>query len=244
MDLNLPWPWNLNAPGRILRSITAGMLVLAAGPAPAESIEAITFATFPGKIYLPVPEVGKELKWRFRQDRQNVTLNRKTLDPAGLRWLPDGTPLVSADELKHAGAAVETNAQGHTRILAGRGDFTIATGRKRVRVSLARQQLSAWQGSRLVMSSRISSGRHGSTPAGDFTAGPYKARMHYSSLYQNAPMPWSVQIHRNVFIHGFTSVPPYPASHGCIRLPLTGGNPARFFYQWIDCGTPVKVTRQ
>jgi lipoprotein-anchoring transpeptidase ErfK/SrfK len=38
-------------------------------------------------------------------------------------------------------------------------------------------------------------------------------------------------------------VPDYPASHGCIRLPLDGGNPARFFYEWIDRGTPVKVTR-
>ena len=48
---------------------------------------------------------------------------------------------------------------------------------------------------------------------------------------------------RHVFVHGFTSVPYYPASHGCIRLPLTGGNPAKFFYEWTDTGTPVKVTR-
>lgn len=95
----------------------------------------------------------------------------------------------------------------------------------------------------MVLSSRISSGRRGSTPSGSFTAGPYKARMHYSSLYQNAPMPCSVQIHRHVFIDGFTSVTDYPASHGCIRLPLTDGNPAKFFYDWTDVGTPVRVSR-
>lgn len=67
--------------------------------------------------------------------------------------------------------------------------------------------------------------------------------MHYSSLYHNAPMPWSVQIYGHVFIHGFTSVPNYPASHGCIRLPLNEGNPARFFYEWIDNGSPVSVVR-
>jgi lipoprotein-anchoring transpeptidase ErfK/SrfK len=94
-----------------------------------------------------------------------------------------------------------------------------------------------------VLQSRISSGRRDSTPAGEFKAGPYKARMHYSTRYHNAPMPWSVQIRGHVFIHGFTSVPDYPASHGCIRLPLDGGNPARFFYEWIDHGTPVKVAR-
>jgi lipoprotein-anchoring transpeptidase ErfK/SrfK len=67
--------------------------------------------------------------------------------------------------------------------------------------------------------------------------------MHRSSRYHNAPMPWSVQVRGHVFIHGFTSVPRYPASHGCIRLPLDEGNPAKFFYEWIEPGTPVKVTR-
>ena len=94
----------------------------------------------------------------------------------------------------------------------------------------------------MVLPSRISSGRRGRIPSGSFTAGPYKARMHYSSRYQNAPMPWSVQIHRHVFIH-FTSVPDYPASYDCIGLPLTDGNPARFFYDWTDVGTPVRVSR-
>nr|NIP95410.1 L,D-transpeptidase family protein [Akkermansiaceae bacterium] len=87
-------------------------------------------------------------------------------------------------------------------------------------------------------------GRRGSTPTGSFRAGPYKARRHYSSRYDNAPMPWSVQVTGHIFIHGFTSVPRYPASHGCIRLPLDGGNPARFFYEWIDKGTPIRVIRK
>jgi hypothetical protein len=50
-----------------------------------------------------------------------------------------------------------------------------------------------------------------------------------------------VQVNGHVFIHGFTSVPGYPASHGCVRVPLTGGNPARFFYEWVDAGTPVEI---
>jgi lipoprotein-anchoring transpeptidase ErfK/SrfK len=54
-------------------------------------------------------------------------------------------------------------------------------------------------------------------------------------------MPWSVQINGHIFIHGFSSVPAYPASHGCIRVPLTGPNPARCFYEWIHRGTPVAV---
>jgi lipoprotein-anchoring transpeptidase ErfK/SrfK len=40
-------------------------------------------------------------------------------------------------------------------------------------------------------------------------------------------------------------VPKYPASHGCIRLPyLTDENPARFFYEWIDKGTPITIIKK
>ena len=50
---------------------------------------------------------------------------------------------------------------------------------------------------------------------------------------------WAEEIRAN----GFTSVPDSPASHGCIRMPLTGGNPARFFYEWVHRGTPVSIRR-
>src|SRR5437762_4343234 len=113
---------------------------------------------------------------------------------------------------------------------------------KRVEVDLANQRLRAYQGARLVLDSSISTGREGKkTPAGGFKAGPVKSRMHRSRLYHNAPMPWSVQVHENIFIHGFRKVPRRPASHGCIRLPLTGPNPAKWFYNWIDLGTPISI---
>ena len=131
-----------------------------------------------------------------------------------------------------------------TTILHGPHEFTLIARLKEVEINLENQQLRAWQGNRLVLQSRVSSGRHNSTPSGVFTAGPFRARMHYSSRYNNAPMPWSVQINGHIFIHGFASVPNYPASHGCIRLPLDEGNPAKFFYEWIDNGTPVRVVRR
>jgi lipoprotein-anchoring transpeptidase ErfK/SrfK len=57
-------------------------------------------------------------------------------------------------------------------------------------------------------------------------------------------MPWSVQITGNIFVHGFTSVPRAPASHGCIRLPLDEGNPAKLFFDWVDRGTPVHIRKR
>ena len=90
----------------------------------------------------------------------------------------------------------------------------------------------------------VSTARAGKrTPRGMFIP-LFMKRMHYSSLYNNAPMPWSVQFNGHVFIHGFTSVPNYPASHGCIRVPLNEGNPAKFFYEWVLNGTPIKVTQE
>lgn len=114
---------------------------------------------------------------------------------------------------------------------------------KRVEIDLTKQQLRAYEGNRVVLRTHISSGRTGNTPTGNFRAGPYKSEKHFSSLYQNAPMPWSVQITGHYFIHGYTDVPRYPASKGCVRVPLTGRNPAKRLYKWIDVGTPIRIYR-
>jgi len=111
-------------------------------------------------------------------------------------------------------------------------------GPKRVVIDKSRQVLRAYEGNRVVLETHISTGRRGrETPSGHFRARS-KSLMHYSRRYNNAPMPYSVQIAGNYFIHGFSSVPNYPASHGCIRVPI---GTAREFYNWVDHGTPVSI---
>jgi lipoprotein-anchoring transpeptidase ErfK/SrfK len=113
---------------------------------------------------------------------------------------------------------------------------------KHVVVDKTTQTLTAYDGETVFLQSHVSTGRMGRrTPSGNFILGE-KHRMHRSRLYHNAPMPWSVQINGNVFIHGFTSVPDHPASHGCIRMPLTGDNPAKRFFDWVETGTPIVIT--
>ncbi|MGB0154944.1 MAG: L,D-transpeptidase [Verrucomicrobiales bacterium] len=112
---------------------------------------------------------------------------------------------------------------------------------KRVEINLTDQKLRAYEGKRLVMQTKISSGKNRGTPTGNFRAGPYKNEMHYSSLYENAPMPWSTQVSGHIFIHGYSIVPSYPASHGCIRVPISGRNPAKRLYKWLDVGTPIRI---
>jgi lipoprotein-anchoring transpeptidase ErfK/SrfK len=116
------------------------------------------------------------------------------------------------------------------------------TNGKRVVIDKTEQVLRAYEWDRLVIESRVSTGKQGKrTPNGIFHAGE-KLRMHRSRLYHNAPMPFSVQISGNYFIHGFSSVPRRPASHGCIRLPLENGNPAKQFFDWVEPGTPIEIT--
>lgn len=208
-------------------------------------IDGISFAGDPHTIFAPIQEVAGELGWQAQVDPKSgqITLNNHLLDAAHLRRLPGGTPLAPLDELQRAGATIVWSDDGMEVLLAAdHKKVAIRFSDKHVEVELSKQSLRAYQGARLVLASPISSGREGKkTPAGEFRAGPLKSPMHRSRLYHNAPMPWSVQVHENIFIHGFRKVPLHPASHGCIRLPLTAANPAKWFYDWIDVGTPISI---
>lgn len=208
-------------------------------------LDAITFACEPGTLYVPMDAALRALRWKAQRDDAGKCVSiHGTRLPTPARELLDGTELVALSALESAGAsAYHDGTAAIVTVRAGGRGFALSPGPKHVEVSLREQKLRAWEGSRLVLETRISSGKHGSTPAGEFRAGPFRARMHYSTRYHHAPMPWSVQIHGHIFIHGFTQVPSFPASHGCIRLPLDGRNPAKFFYEWVDDGCPVRVVR-
>jgi lipoprotein-anchoring transpeptidase ErfK/SrfK len=224
------------------------LLLLAGGisaGAQTTPLEGISFAEGDDALYLPLREVGESLDWPVRWDAAANTpyLNERPVPPESTKRLLDGTLLMAIGDLENWGKAVAWDEERQVATILHEGrEIQVRSGPKRVLVDRAKQQLYAWQGERLVLQTNVSTGRRGhATPTGTFKAGPYKARMHRSSLYEDAPMPWSVQVNGNVFIHGFTSVPRRPASHGCIRMPMTGGNPARWFYQWIDRGVPIVI---
>ena len=64
----------------------------------------------------------------------------------------------------------------------------------------------------------VSTGVHG-TPSGTFRPQSL-SRDHRSSMFNNAPMPYSIFYDGNFAIHGTTQVSRLggPASHGCVRL--------------------------
>ena len=63
-------------------------------------------------------------------------------------------------------------------------------------------------------------------------------------VYRRSPgtnshgMVHSAYFIRGYAVHGYASVPAYPASHGCLRVPIPN---ARSIYDWLTMGTRVDV---
>jgi hypothetical protein len=102
--------------------------------------------------------------------------------------------------------------------------LTISAAQAKARVEavidLTRQRMTVYVDGRYYDTWKVSTGRAGYyTPRGTFR--PYLLkRMHYSSKYDNAPMPYSVFFRGGYAIHGTDAVSRLgrPASHGCVRL--------------------------
>ncbi|MGV3618915.1 MAG: L,D-transpeptidase family protein [Fimbriimonas sp.] len=219
---------------------SAFVIVLAplvwADPTP---VPGISFGGEPGVLYVPIRRAGEALGMSVGFADGSVTIGGESLDE--VRSLPDGTRVAPIRQLSKLGARVVWDSETASALVArDEAEIRVRRGAKRVVIDKSKQELRALQGELVVLRSSVSTGRQGyRTPNGTFTAGPYKAQMHYSSLYNGAPMPYSVQIEGDIFVHGYSSVPDIPASHGCIRLPLDGS--ARFFYEWVEVGTPVTI---
>ena len=86
-------------------------------------------------------------------------------------------------------------------------------------VSLDEQRAYVYRNGIAIGVSTISSGKPGKdTPTGVFTI-LQKNKDHKSNLYNNAPMPYMQRLTWDgIALHGGT-LPGYPASHGCVRLP-------------------------
>jgi hypothetical protein len=227
--------------------LTSLILPLIATAAPAQKLatfDGVTFAnTGPSKIYFPIRELSKHLGWTLTGSVKALKLNGHSVPGSTLRSLPDGTRLVDLDWLKKAGAIVNHPGSALVTVKDAKhtgNAFYVRRGVKRVFINKKEQMLIAYQGQRTVLRTNVSTGRRGKeTPLGLFKA-TYKEKMHKSKLYHMVPMPWSVHVVGNVFVHGFKSTPAN-ASSGCIRVPLSGSNPAEWFYYWTEIGTPISI---
>jgi hypothetical protein len=93
------------------------------------------------------------------------------------------------------------------------------TGPVVVLVSVPQQVLHVYRNGILVGRSSVSTGAKGhGTPAGVFTI-LQKRKRHYSSTYNNAPMPHMQRLTWTGIAMHSGNLPGYPASHGCVRMP-------------------------
>ena len=95
-----------------------------------------------------------------------------------------------------------------------------AEGDTKVVVDLQTQMAYVYRADKLVGASTISTAKRGMvTPLG-FWSVLEKRRFYRSKKYENAPMPFMQRIDGyGIAFHGGKN-PGYPASHGCIRLPM------------------------
>jgi hypothetical protein len=120
-------------------------------------------------------------------------------------------------------------------VLAGRGSFRVRYPRHghHVEADLSRQVLALIDGGEVRRIYHVSSGKP-STPTilGSF------------HVYRKSPGTNSHgMVHSSYFIggyaiHGYASVPPYAASHGCLRVPIPD---AWSIYTWVRMGDIVDV---
>ena len=105
-------------------------------------------------------------------------------------------------------------------------------------VSLPHQLVHVYRNGVGIGVSTCSTGARGhETPTGVFTI-LQKRKEHYSSTYNNAPMPNMQRLTwRGIALHA-GHLPGYPASHGCIRLPMKF---SELLFSVTQHGTPIII---
>jgi ankyrin repeat protein len=107
----------------------------------------------------------------------------------------------------------------------------------RVEISLAQQNMSVIKDGVTVFTTKCSTGREGFTTKPGRYVITDKDRDHRSTIYKCA-MPYFMRLNCRDFGMHEGVVQPYPASHGCIRLP---GDAARKLFAEIPVGTVVMI---
>ena len=108
-----------------------------------------------------------------------------------------------------------------------------------IAVSIEQQKVRVYDANGLFAESPVSTGMKGhSTPMGVFSV-IQKNKMHRSNIYSGAPMPYMQRITwSGVAMHAGV-LPGYPASHGCIRMPMAF---AVKMWNWTRMGARVIIT--
>ena len=190
-----------------------------------------------GAFGIHYPRVGG------RDSGDTVKLFNDLLDRAGYGNASKGKRFGAASA-RAVHAFRKTNGMARTekatpevfRMLAdGKGEFRLrhpGAGRH-VEVDISRQVMVLADGGKPRFTYHISSGAPG-TPSDRGHFKFYRRQPGFNSL----GMYYSVYYNGGEAVHGYKSVPNYPASHGCIRQVIAD---ARFVYDWVRLGDDIWV---
>jgi hypothetical protein len=122
---------------------------------------------------------------------------------------------------------------------AGRPQPRVKSGKKHVEVDLSEQVALLVQGGKVQRTIAVSTAASGHlTPLGHFSVFR-KERMSWSIPFKTW-LPWASYFTGGIALHEYASVPVYPASHGCVRVPAPF---AQEVYAFASMGTPVDVVQ-
>ena len=108
-----------------------------------------------------------------------------------------------------------------------------------IAISIDQQKVRIYDANGFFAETPVSTGMKGHpTPMGVFSV-IQKHKLHHSNIYSGAPMPYMQRITwSGVAMHAGV-LPGYPASHGCIRMPMAF---AMKMWNWTKMGARVIVT--
>jgi lipoprotein-anchoring transpeptidase ErfK/SrfK len=113
-----------------------------------------------------------------------------------------------------------------------------ADGEAKIVVDLLTQMTYVYRGDKLLGASSMSSAKTGHVTPYGYWSILEKRPFYRSKKYENAPMPFMQRIDEyGIAFHGGVN-PGYPASHGCIRLPMKF---AEKLYGVTKIGTKVVI---
>ena len=136
-------------------------------------------------------------------------------------------PIVFACDNAHIGAA---------QVLLGRNPDE-ETEKRHAIISLSRQRVTLFKNDQPVRSAKVSTGKKSTpTPPGKYVITDKQADW-VSSIYK-VSMPFFMRLScKEIGLHAGV-VPGYPASHGCIRMPM---GEVQAFFKMLKIGDPVTI---
>jgi L,D-transpeptidase catalytic domain len=214
----------------------------------------------PGRVRLVVKHQASDGQVAFKTKSERVTIARWQSSQGArgtkilvlqrqLRRLGFPTPVTGFFDGLTANAVLafrKTNGMGRTsfasaavyaKLMRGRGAFRLRHPRagKHVEFDWSRQVLVLAARGKPYRTYHSSSGK-ASTPT---VFGTFRFYLQTPGTNSHGMVHSSYFI-RGYAIHGYASVPTYPASHGCLRVPIPS---ARSIFNWIDIGDPIFVYR-